>query len=50
MGNIMPSSESVVPHKYPVKNLDIFLHIKLKTEKQKQRKQSDFVQGHLMSQ
>lgn len=50
MGNVMPTSESGVPHEYPAKNLDIFLHVKLNIEKQKQREQSDFVQGHLMSQ
>lgn len=31
-------------------NLDVFLYIKPKTEKLKQREQSDFVQGCLMSQ
>lgn len=49
MGDAKPNSESVVSHEHPAKNLDIFLHIKLKTEKQKLREQSDFVQGHLMS-
>jgi len=49
MGNVMPGSESVILHQHPAKNLDIFLHIKMKNEKQNQREQSGFVQGYLMS-